>query len=281
MTPLSWPSGRGAAQFAGSALAAVGLLATVLGLIDVLFPDALPKAGLRLAIAVVAAGVVYGAYRARPRPVQNTYRTPSVTIRVVRGDLLQDPAHLVIGMSTTFDTRLGIIAPASLQAGFLRERYAGDVGRLDQELADSLAGVIPAGTIQKEGKTAVYPVGTVAVLNDNARRFFCLAYSDMDAANTARASIDGVWTSLTSLWKAVCTHANGTPVAMPVIGGGQSRLDQVLSPDNAIRLQALSFWLASRQERRCSELRIVVRPEVYDSLDLREIQAFLASLEAA
>jgi hypothetical protein len=37
--------------------------------------------------------------------------------------------------------------------------------------------------------------------------------------------------------------------------------------------------LASRRERVCDELRIVVRPSEYEKLDRLELQAFLDSLE--
>lgn len=94
-----------------------------------------------------------------------------------------------------------------------------------------------------------------------------LLRAEANEANEAHANVDGVVESLSTFWKAVCRHANGEPVAMPVIGMGQSRLSQSLSPSDAIRLQVLSFWLASREERRCRELRIVVLPAVYDALD--------------
>lgn len=266
-------------EFAVSAFATVGLIATTAGLIDVLFPDKLPKVGtpLGIGILVIAAGV--GLQRSWPRTVQETFASPSVRIHVVPGDVLDQPCHLVIGMCDTFDTATDIIATTSLQAQFLRRYLGGDVERLDSELAQRLEGVSPVATIAKAGKTTRFPLGTVATLGGVDRRFFCVAYTEMNERNEARGSVDGVWSSLTSLWEAVCAHGNGDPVAMPVIGGGQSRLSQALSPADAIRLQVLSFWLASRQERLSEELRIVVSPKVYDQLDRREIQAFLTSLK--
>lgn len=273
-------SGRFWRQFAGSAFSLIGLVAVLVGLYDVLFPDTAGKIGEPAAAGIMLAAAAYGFSRAWPRAVTATYSSPNTTITIVPGDLLKDDAHLVIGMSDTFDTKPPIIAPTSLQAQFLAEVLGGDATRFDQGIEQSLRaeGVASIGTVQKAGKTDRYPIGTVATLENGTRRFFCVAYSGLNEANEARASVDGVVESLSALWKAVCRHAQGEPVAMPVIGRGQSRLGQVLSPADAIKLQALSFWLASREEQRCAELRIVVQPKVYDGLDRGSLQDFLNGL---
>jgi hypothetical protein len=251
-------------QFFGSAFSTIGLAAVVLGLYDVLFPSTVDKIGKPAVVVILVGAVLYGLLRAWPRVVQVNYRSPNTTITIIPGDLLTDDAHLVIGMTDTFDTTPGVIAQSSLQAKFLDRLLGGDTARFDRGIEQSLAaeGVVKTGTVQKPGKTNRYPLGTVATLEEGRRRFFCV----------------GVVESLSALWKAVCRHANGESVAMPVIGMGQSRLSQALSPSDAIRLQVLSFWLASREERRCQELRIVVLPEVYDTLDRGSLQDFLNGL---
>lgn len=93
------------------------------------------------------------------------------------------------------------------------------------------------------------------------------------------AAVADIITGRASLWDAVCAHGNGNAVAMPAIGGGQSRLSHTLGPAEAIRLQVLSFWLASRERPLSQELVIVVQPQVWDQLDRRELQAFLTSLK--
>lgn len=262
---------------ADSAFTAVGAVAMPAGLFDVLFPDKLPKLGWPTALAVLAFALGVGAYRAWPRLVEARFASPNVTIRIVEGDLFDRQEHLVIGMNDTFDTAAGVIAATSVQAQFLDRIYGRDAVRLDEDLDAALAN----GThdrIGKEGKTKKYPVGTVASLGGPSRRYFCVAYSSMNERNEARASIAGVTASLTELWKAVSQYANGGTVAMPVIGGGQSRLSQSLSPADAIRLQVLSFWLACREERICDGLSIIMPRQAYDRLDRREIQAFLSNL---
>ncbi|MEU4194897.1 macro domain-containing protein [Kribbella sp. NPDC026611] len=270
-------------HFAVHALSAIGLIAVFAGLYDVFFPDVAGGVGTWLTIATVMLALIYAAWRSWPRPIEEQYETPNVKIRLVRGNILdQDADHLVIGMQTTFDTEPPrIVERTSLQAQFVEKIYGGDTRRLDANLDQALSGATPIGTITKPGKTKVYEVGTVAVLDHAARRIFCVAYSEMDKKNVARSSIENVWRGLDQLWREVTDHANGGTVAVPVIGGGLARLSQILPAQDSIRFIILSFMFACRRERVCEELKIVVQPAQYDRLDRLEIQAFLMSLRAS
>jgi hypothetical protein len=270
-------------HFAVHTLSAIGLIAVLAGLYDVFFPDVAEGVGTWLTIATIVIALVYAGVRSWPRPIEQQYESPNVKISLVRGDILEQAAdHLVIGMQTTFDTETPqVIARTSLQGQFLDKLYGGDLKRLDAELDDALSGTSPEGVITKPGKTKVFAVGTVAVLKQATRCFFCVAYSEMDGKNVARSSVGNVWRGLDQLWREVADHANGGTVAIPVLGGGLARLSQVLPAQDSIRFIILSFMFACRRERVCDELKIVVRPEQYDRLDRLEIRAFLTSLRAS
>jgi Domain of unknown function (DUF6430) len=258
---------------------AVGFFVVILGLFDVLFPGVISRRRGWLTVCVVVASAVYGIYRAWPRPIEQDYSSPNTKIRLVKGDLFDQPGHLVIGMSNTFDTLTPhIIAKSSIQGQFLERIYDGDVKELDRQLTLALRSISPMGAIEKPGKKNQYSIGTIATLQEHARRFFCLAYTEMNVKNEARGTVDGIWRSLDSLWKEISIQANGGRVSIPVIGGGQSRLSQILPAQDSIRFIALSFILASRREKVCDELAIVVRSREFEKLDRLEIQSFLRSL---
>lgn len=261
-------------------LSAVGLAALVLGLVATLFPDLLTEDGKTIAVIVLLASAVFAAAMAWPREIAETYGRPNIAIRVVEGDLFDRPGHIAVGMTTTFDTEQPYIAPSSVQAQMLARAYRGDRAHLDTDIEAALAAISPIGEISKAGKTTRYQLGTVATLNRAARCIFCVAYTEMNEKNEARATVDGVWRSLDSLWAAACAHANGGLLSIPAIGGGQSRLSQVLPLESSIRLIAMSFMLASRKERICNGLDIVVPADQYARLDRWELQAFLHSLHA-
>jgi len=259
--------------------AAVGAIAIVLGVINILFPNKLPIQGALWGLGILTASAIYGLIQSWPRPIEQSYSLPNTIIRVVKGDLLEETGHLVIGTCDTFDTQPpNVIARDSLQGQALDRLFGGDVAELDRRIGDALSTHTHVDTIEKPGKQLRYELGTIAVLKESGRKVFFVAYSQMDEQNQARSTPDAIWKSLLNLWAEVSRYGNGGSASIPVIGGGQSRMAQVLPAQDSIRFIALSFMLASRREKVCDELRIVVRPTDYNRLDRLELQAFLSAL---
>lgn len=276
--------GRFWAKLTTQSLAAFGLLSAAAGVTDALIPGSLAPIGGVLLVVVAVVSIAYGLLRAWPRSVQQKYDSPSTEIHIAEDDLFKQDGHIVIGMADTFDTSIPhIIDERSVQAQLLAGVYHGDLACLDTELIAALADkptVEPfSPQDRKPGKQVRYELGTVAVLEPAIRKlYFCVAYTKMNCRNEAKGTIDGIWRSLNSLWSEVRARSNGEPVSIGVIGGGQARISQHLPPLDAIRLTAMSFMFASREERVTSRLNIVVRPEVARDLDMLELQAFLKSL---
>lgn len=265
--------------FATQTFAFFGALAATGGVVGLFLPTFFVGAGW-IGWAGLGASALFGLARAWPQPIVTTYQAPATTIRLVRGDLFeQHDSHLVVGVSDTFDTASPHIATSSVQGQFLQRMYDNDLHKLDADLEHALAKVEAIEVIEgKGGKDRRYPLGTTVTLRSNAVRYFLVAYTQMDAHSTASSTTDGVWNSLSELWRVVRRDSNGTRVCIPLIGGGQSKLSPILPAIDSVRFIALSFMLASRTARVCDELAIVVPAEQYDALDHLEIQAFLRSL---
>jgi hypothetical protein len=261
---------------------AVGALVVLLEVINFVLPDGLPVDGWPLAMSIIAIAVGYGLVRAWPRPIEQEFDKPQTRVRIVKGDLFAQDCHVVIGVCDTFDTLVpSIIANNSVLGQALERLYGGDVAQLDQELSQALAGLGVVSTIAKAGKTEKYGIGSIATLRRGSLRAYFLAYCEMNEHNEAHSSADGIWKSLSILWQEVSRTANGGAVAIPVIGGGQSRVSQVVPAQDSIRLTILSFMFASRAKKVCDELRIVVRPQDFDRLDRLQLQAFLSSMRSS
>ncbi|MET8363095.1 macro domain-containing protein [Micromonospora sp. NPDC005194] len=267
-------------MFATHMFSCVGLIAVLFGLYDVLEPNAISKIHFPFLLAVLLLAALYAAIRSYPRPVSQAYSKPNTEIRIVEGDLFSQEDNLVIGMTTTFDSQIPhVIHPHSIQGQFLHRVYSNDVAALDIDLEQGLAQHRPIGQIEKPGKKTRYATGTVVTIQHQRKHYFCVAYGEMDEANQAHATMDGIWRSLENLWREVGARANGDPVAIPVVGGGLARLSQILPAQDSIRFIAMSFIFASRHARICDRLDIVVRPEDVERLDMLELQAFLKSLQ--
>lgn len=259
--------------------ACFGFLAAIFGIFDVFFPDVAARAGVLLAGVVVLVSFAYGIFRAWPRPIQQTYASPNTTIRVIEGDLFEETGHLVIGMADTFDTQVpDVIDRNSVQAQFAQRILGGNLQELDRQLDQALLTTAPIRKIDKQGKQDKYRVGTIVTLRVHMRRYFCMAYTEMNERCEARATVDGIWRSLDSLWREVRAEGNGELVSIPVLGGGQARVSQFLPAQDSIRFIILSFILESRKEKVCNELNILVRPAEFGKLDRLELQSFLKSL---
>ncbi|MDG4765909.1 DUF6430 domain-containing protein [Solwaraspora sp. WMMD406] len=222
----------------------------------------------------------------QPRSIlRHDVGSPRVRLTVLTGDLFaQDDAHLVVGFTDTFDTATSqdvVINSGSVQGQLLHRRYGGDRGLLDRELRTALQHAPKAGgetrATKRRGKLTRYPIGTVAVLNQDGRRIFAIAYSQMGNDLIARSTPDDLRRSLDRLWSAVGRHGQLGVVAMPLIGTGLARIDS-MSRGDLLTTIARSFVAHSRREFVTPELRIVLRPGDVGQIDLLAVTAAVRAL---
>lgn len=256
-----------------------GVLSTILQTISLIDSTVVFFHGWAFLIKILGISLVWGIFKSWPRPLMQEYSAPKTKISIVKGNILDDKNHLVIGINDTFDTETpNIISLTSLQGQALNVLFGGDLKDLDDHLDKALANKTAIGEIIKVGKQKKFGVGAIGTIKQNARLIFFLAYSEMDANNNAHTTPDKIWKSLLALWEEVAQKGNGGVLSMPVIGGGQARLSSILPAQDAIRFTILSFMLASRKIKVCDELRIVVTPQDFKKLDRLELQSFLKSM---
>ncbi|EJO27433.1 macro domain-containing protein, partial [Achromobacter marplatensis] len=179
----TWRFGR---RFLTMSFACIGGLSTVLQTIVLIFPKVTVFQGVPILLLAVAISLIGGLIWSWPRPIEQDYSAPNTKITIVKGDMLAEMTHLVIGTNDTFDTETPIIiARQSLQGQALERLYGGDLRELDAQLALALSDKPTVGVIEKAGKQIQYGVGTIATVKHAARLIFFLAYCEMDIHNTA------------------------------------------------------------------------------------------------
>ncbi|MEU7860053.1 macro domain-containing protein [Nonomuraea sp. NPDC049141] len=258
-------------------------MAALVGALAAFFPDELRSRGLIYLGILMLFTLLFACIRVWPKlKVTKHLGHPNSNITLLIGDLFAQQGHLVIGMSDTFDTEPPIIiSEESVQGQFLSHFYGGNVRKLDSEIEAAL-GKEQVGSTELRfdkplGKLARYPIGTVAVLGDGQRLFFCVAYAKMDNRCVVETSVHELWNSLTSLWVAVRARAHLGTVSIAVVGSGLARLSNNLSHVDLVKLISMSFLIASRQQVVAGELRIVLRPEDAAAIDIGALFNFIQS----
>lgn len=262
-------------------LCCLGTLCGVTSLFAAIYPDQLKTQGWPYIATVGLASAAYALFISWPRSTYTRHLfIPNTELRFQIGDLFEQAGHLVIGFSDAFDTKTpDIISRESIQGQFLDRVYLGDVARLDSDLTEALSAepIVSIETVQAkpQGKCTRYAIGTVAVIGDNQRLYFCCAYSRMRNDNVAESTIDDLWNSLSQLWCTIRDRGQLEPVSIAVVGSELARLSSQLSQTDFARLIILSFLTASRQKMVTRRLTIVVHPKNASSVDLPALADFV------
>lgn len=286
LTLLFWTR-RGVSLLIRNALSAFGLLAGLLQLALAIWTDFKVPAHERWNVlaALVAVSFVFGAVRAWPRrEVSREITGPDIKVTVKVGNLFDQPTHLVIGFSDAFDTDTTnsvVIDQNSVQGQFQDRIYGNDLTRLDAEIDVALSGKTSIRTEspadKSAGKLARYPIGTVALLGDPARFYFCVAYTKMQNDLIASSNVHFLWQSLAAAWESVYLHGQRKPVSIPIVGAELARI-ACLNRESLLKMILLSFVARSREGLVCKELTVVIHPKDFHHINMLEVAAFLRTL---
>ena len=123
-TVFSWQTLK---KFVSSFLQILGVIALVLGVLVILFPNTL-NFGYEGVIAFSGISLMGALFTIIPRrKIFRQLTVPDTKITIEVGDLFQEDGNLVIGMNDVFDTEKGnIIKPNSIQGQFLTKIYNDD-----------------------------------------------------------------------------------------------------------------------------------------------------------
>lgn len=199
-----------------------------------------------------------------------------IQIRVRVGDFFSLPGAKVIGSNTTFDTSIGdLIDEGSIQGQFTRRNYT-SVAHLDSDLSAALAGTPSSAVlIPKPGKSAEYPIGTIAKLRAKEGTAYLVALARMNQKGVAAGSFDDLKTALPALWEFITTAGTIEPLVIPVLGSGFSRIPE--KREAIVREVVDSFIAACAVRKFTGSLTIAIRPaDFYEhAVNLSELEAYI------
>lgn len=269
----------------GSSFAIIfGTLWLFLEPVSLIFPD-LFEHSWELLVALIVVGLLGALWRSRPRERLEFKLPPSdLKISIAVGDVLSQDGNVVLGSNDTFDTSLSddIISPKSVQGQLLQRSFGGDIDDLDEQIATSLAEATAVVDPDKTfGKTARYPIGTVAIATKGNTRYFLPAIARMSASTPphTKATVEGVQMALTKAWEAVGRAGQRDPVHAPIVGSHLARLG--LSHTWLVQMMILSFVAVTKKDSGSSSLTIWVAESDVTTVDLAALDDWLRALCAA
>ena len=153
--------------------AAYGALWTVVESFGAFFENSEPGGILGYA-AIVFFSVVFGIWRCWPKNhIELQIPGSDSSIEITFGDIFKGGSVIVIPVNEYFDGLLGDhVSKKSLHGQFIKNVLGGQSDTFDRLTSNALKSVEPKEHVQRDsGRTSKYPIGTVAKVDINDRRF--------------------------------------------------------------------------------------------------------------
>ena len=195
----------------------------------------------------------------------------STCVEVVFGDIFKQEDVRAIGVSEFFETQLGQpVSDKSLHGVFLKRHFSGYQDSIDRQIEEQLINEERTEVHNKlEGKTFCYHIGATANANEN--RYIRFALAKTNPANCKIYSdVELLWRALHKLWQRARVECNGHPLNLPLVGSGVSGLN--LPTRDLLNLVILSAITESKAHEITKTIRIVLRRDRFEDIDLREVK---------
>ena len=253
--------------------AAYGALWTVVESYEAFFGDNEPGGILGYTV-IVSLSVAFGIWRCWPKShVELQMPGSDSSIEITFGDIFEGGRVIVIPVNEYFDGLLGDhVAEKSLHGQFIKNILGGQSATFDRLTSDALKSVEPVEHVQRDsGRASKYPIGTVAKVDVNDRRFLLAALSKTNIESlTAFATAGELWDCLEGIWKAVRDYHNGNWVKVPLVGSGLSRVN--LPPKTLVRIILTSFLYHAKSGKIADKVTLVLSNELRGKIDLATLE---------
>ena len=254
--------------------ATYGALWVVAESVGAFFPDVKPE-GFGWYAALMVISVARGLWACWPTP-RIIFDIPSSdsAFEIRFGDIFKADSVVVIPANEYFDGLLGKhVSEKSLHGQFIKVVLSGECDLFIKRINRSLRSLSVSGVhVEREsGQCTQYPIGTVACLDVNDKRFLFAALSKTDLQTLkASATADQLSKCLAGIWNGARDHSNGNPVSLPLIGSGLSGVG--LPAKYLIDIIVTSFVYATKRKKVTDKVTLVLPDRLKGVLDLNAIK---------
>lgn len=256
----------------------VGGFYTFMSFIDYIWPQNEATAfvkGRALIFLLIALVVCMGFYVIRQRKYTCKLKGYDTTISICIGDIVNQDHSFVISTNSSFATSIeeGIISETSVQGAFQKRFYAENENLLVEEICASLWYEDPKDgedAMIKDKHYPVYPLGTVAVIDQGNRHVYFVALNDINEhGQNVSHDISDVYHALDGLWEGIKRKGHKeAKLAIPLIGSGHADIAEA-TKDEIIKT-IIDYYISFVQnDKACvtNDLEIFIRPEDLKTID--------------
>jgi hypothetical protein len=251
------------------------VLFTIVKAVTQFFPS-VTIAGPGPLIAAIIMSCCWGLWKVW-KPSETTIKIAhsSTCLEIIFGDLFAQDGIRAIGVSEFFETKLGQpVSDKSLHGAFLKLHFSGYQDSIDRQIELQLANEPHTLVHDKvEGKPLCYHIGATALINANEDRYILFALSKTNHENCkVYSDVELMWRALHKLWQRARAECNGHPLNLPLVGSGLSGLN--LPTRDLLNLVILSAITESKAHEITRTIRIVLRRDRFEDIDLREVKHY-------
>jgi len=258
----------------GHLVASFSVLWTLIEALTYFIPT-LEFEGVPYLLVIVVIAIVYSACKIRrPSSVTFSIAHTNTKLQIKFGDLFDEDGVKSIAVNDFFDSELGLpVSKRSLHGMFLSRCFGGHPDSFDKIVSDALVDVPSKPVDREQGKKAKYPIGTTASVLVNSERYLCFALSRTDTKTLkAESDVPTLWKALEGLYGKSRNSLGGAPLVLPLVGSGLSGIG--LPDNNLLDLIVLSIIEESKKKRITELIKIVLKPDRFDKVDLAEVNKY-------
>ena len=255
--------------------AAYGVLWTAAESFGAFFENSKPE-GIYWYVAIVSVSVVSGLLGCRPRGhVELQIPASDSSLEITFGDVFDGVGVVVIPVNEYFDGSLGDhVSKNSLHGQFIENILGGQSGAFYALTSKALESIVPEEVQRNSGRATKYPIGTVACVDINGKRFLLAALSRTDPETLkASATVHELWDCLAGIWQGVRNSSNGNCVKIPLLGSGLSGVG--LPPQSLIQIIVTSFLYYTKKQKIADKVTLVLPSKLKGKIDLVAIKRSL------
>ena len=252
--------------------AAYGFLWTCIVSYGFFFPNYKPVGAFWYA-AIILVSVVIGLWRCWPtKHIKLPIPATDSTIEIRFGDIFEGVGVIVIPVNEYFDGLLGDqVSENSLHGTFIKDVLGGQSSTFIDLTSEALKS-FEAKEVQREsGREKKYPIGTVACVDSNQKRYLLAALSRTNIQTLkASATVHELWDCLEGIWQGVRNYSNGNCVRIPLLGSGLSGVG--LPPKNLIEIILTSFLYFTKKQKIADKVTLVLSTKLKGEIELVTIK---------